>query len=73
MASSDCEELSQLHLELVDAHKEGFMLQNEKVAKLKCFLLRKKMSNYLSISPSSSPKVGNGKIWVTRPSLKVLH
>ena len=43
MGSSDCEGLSQLHLELVDAYKKRFMLQNGQVAVLKCSPIWKKM------------------------------
>ena len=43
MGSSDGEGLSQLYLELVDAHKKRFMSQNGQVAVLKCFPIWKKM------------------------------
>ena len=58
MSSSDGEGLSQLYLELVDAYKKMFLSQNK---------------HYLSLSSSPSPKLGNRKQWLTRPSLKVVR
>ena len=43
MGSSDGEGLSELYLELIDAHKKRFMPQNRQVAVLKCSPIWKKM------------------------------
>ena len=33
----------------------------------------KLFKHYLRLSSSSSPKLGNGKLWLTRPPLEIIH
>ena len=57
MRSLDGEGLSQLYLELVDAYKKRFMLQNGQVAVLKCSPIS---LSYLSLNSSSSQSLETG-------------
>ena len=77
MASSDGEGLSRLYLKLVDAYKKRFMPENGRVAVLKCSTIWKKMGkSFKTLSDlilKFIPKLGNGKLWLTRPPIKVVH
>ena len=77
MGSSDGQGLSQLYLELTDAGKKRFMPQDGQGTALKCSPIWKEMRKvvkyYLNLSSSSSPKPENGKLFLTRPPLKVFH
>ena len=73
MASSDAEVLSQLYLEVVDAYKRRFMLQNRQVAVLKCFPIWKKWEKVLKHYLGLFLKLGKGKVWPARAPLKVVH
>ena len=77
MGSSDGEGLSQLYLKLVHAYNKRFMLQKGQAAVLKCSTIWKKMRrSFETLSDlilKFIPKLGNGKLWLTRPPIKVVH
>ena len=56
-------------IELVGAYKKRFMPQNGQVAVLQCSPIWKKMRK----SFKTLSEFGNGKLWLTRPPIKVVH
>ena len=77
MKFSDDEGLSQLYLELVDTYKKRFIPENGQVAALKCSSIWKKMrKGFKTLSQLKFkfiPELGNGELWLTRPTLQVVH
>ena len=64
MRSLDGEELSQLHLELVDAYKKTFMPQNGQFAVLKSYSIwKKKRKNFKTLSELKAQVHSQNEAW----------
>ena len=71
MGSSDGEGLSQLYLKFAGAYRKRLLPQNGQVAVLKCSTIWKKMrKSFKTLSELKlkfNAKLGNRKLWLTRP------